>query len=249
MIRIHLALLGAAVILLAAPTSKASADGPCFRQPSPLENVDNTSEHLILKARRSSYVLEDSCIVIDRRVFGKTLDFGILNRFPADTQVSTAYVFIKSDRHLTSSPPVKVSLSRGDGWFLRSAKTNKPESGPRINFEPYDGAVNDWNTAHAKPGTPGTIDKLIDMPWHAYATDYPSLPSTVPVDYWQINEPFDIKHDVRTNYLIRFGVNTGTTKSAPIPFQVYIQPEVQTVELTIYSNIDELSGTYKFIIK
>lgn len=237
-----------AAILLIVPALRASADDRCFRQPSQVENLENTSEHLILRSRRSNYLLEDSCIVIERRTFGKTLDFAIRNRFPADTQVSTAYLFIKSDRTLATEPPVKVSLSRSDGWFLELGKGRKPSPGDRMNFEPYQGSVKDWNTAHATPGDPAAIDERLRTDWHAFATDAPSMPSTVPIDYWQITEPFDITHDVRTNYLVRFAVNTGSGNSM-VPFQVYIQPAVKSVQLTIFSNIDELSGTYKFIIK
>jgi hypothetical protein len=241
-------LIMAALLQFFFPALKASAEDQCFRQPSRIEDLDNARDYLILKSPRNYYVLQDTCIVIQRRTFGKTLDFAILNRFPADTQVSDAYVFIKSHRTLTSSPPIKISLSRGDGWFLEPNKAHKPEAAARMNFDPFEGTIKDWNSAHSTPGSPGTVDDRLSVQWHAFATSAPGLPSTVPIHYWQITEPFDQIHDVRTNYLIRFTVNTGSANSL-IPFQVYIQPEVKEVELTLFSNIDALSGTYRFIIK
>ena len=53
---------------------------------------------------------------------------------------------------------------------------------------------------------------------------------------------------MQTNYLIRFSVNTSD-KVSLVPFQVYAQREVQEVQLTMFSNIDALSGTYRFVIK
>jgi hypothetical protein len=249
MTRTNLTYLALAVALqVLVPTRQAAGDDQCYREPSPIESLADTSEHLILKSPRSYYVLQSSCIVIERRTFGNTLNFSVLNRFPKDTQVSKAFLFVKSDRTLTTSPHIKVSLSRGDGWFLNSNKGQRPKPVVKMNFEPYQGTVKDWNNAHSKRGGPLAVDDRIEIPWHAFATDASSLPSTVPIDYWKITEPFDVKHDVRTNYLIRFTVNTDSANSL-IPFQVYIQPAVKEVKLTIFSNIDALSQTYRFIIK
>jgi hypothetical protein len=239
----------AAVVGLAVLTCNANAEDQCFREPSPIESLDNTNEHLILRSPRNNYVLEAACIVINRRTFGKTLDFVVLNRFPSDTQVSAAYIFAKSDRTLTTSPPIKISLSRGDGWFLESNKGQTPAPGGKMNFEPFQGTIENWNTAHSEPGGPGTVDDRLKVQWHAFATNIPALPSTVPIDYWQIAEPFDVAHNIRTNYLIRFAVNTDSTTNSLVPFQVYIQQAVKEVDLTLFSNIDALSGTYRFIIK
>jgi hypothetical protein len=122
MTRTNLILLITAAFLELVPALNASAEDQCFRQPSRIGDLKDVRDYLILRSPRNSYVLEDTCIVVDRRVFGKTLDFVILDRFPADTQVSDAYVFIKSIRTFTSSPPIKISLSRGDGWFLEPKK-------------------------------------------------------------------------------------------------------------------------------
>jgi hypothetical protein len=68
----------------------------------------------------------------------------------------------------------------------------------------------------------------------------------MPADFWKIAETFDRTHGVETSYLIRFTVNTSDKVSH---FQVYAQREVQEVKLTMFSNIDALSGTYRFILK
>ena len=185
------------------PMCNAKADDQCYREPSPIESLAYTSEHLILKSPRSYYVLQSSCIVIERRTFGNTLNFSVLNRFPEGTQISKAFLFVKSDRTLTTSPPIKVSLSRGAGWFLNTKKGQPLKSVGRMNFDPYQGTVKEWNDAHSERGNPLAVDDRIEIPWHAFATDVSSLPSTVPIDYWKITEPFDVKHEVRTNYLIR----------------------------------------------
>ena len=61
-------------------------------------------------------------------------------------------------------------------------------------------------------------------------------------------DSFDRTHGVQTNYLIRFVVNT-TGKVSLVPFQVYAQREVQEIQMTLYSNIEALAGTYRFVIK
>lgn len=239
------AALSLAGLLSAAAYARAE---DCYRPPSPVESLDYVRENLVLQTARSSYVLADSCLVVRRKTFGTTLSFVILNRFPADTAVKDAYVLIKSVRILSSAPPIKISLSRGDGWFLPGKPEQKPAVADSMSYEPFSGSTESWNAAHQAPGTPPEINAKLQTQWHAYATSTPGDPSTVPIGFFKVDGGFDQAHGVQTNYLIRFSVNTGSTMSK-IPFQVYVQRQVQQVELTLLSNIDALSGTYKFVIQ
>jgi hypothetical protein len=117
-----------------------------------------------------------------------------------------------------------------------------------MTFVPFPGSVEQWNAAHSSPGSPADFADRLKIQWHAFASKDLNSPSTIPASFWQIAETFDREHGVETNYLIRFTVNTSD-KVSQIPFQVYAQREVQEVQLTLFSNIDALSGTYRFILK
>ena len=49
-----------------------------------------------------------------------------------------------------------------------------------------------------------------------------------------------------TYYLIHFGVNPTASVSL-IRFNVGLQREVQHIKLSIYSNVETLSGDYEFV--
>lgn len=242
--------VGASVLLVPIAMAEPTlAQETCFRPPSPVSSLDDATELLALQTpKRSSYVISDTCQVVRRNTFGSILNFAIVNRFSEGTAVTDAFVFIKSYRILTSSPPVKISLSRGDGWLYPNTAGGQSTDPGRMAFVPYPGTVENWNAAHSSPGDPGELADRLKMQWHAFAAPDSNLPSTVPADFWKISDAFDRTHGVQTNYLIRFSVNT-TDKVSLVPFQVYAQREVQEVQLTLYSNIEALSGTYRFVIK
>jgi hypothetical protein len=224
------------------------AQDTCFRPPVPVEDLDNVAEPMVISTRRSYFAVAETWHTVKRDNFGRTLNFIILNRFPQDTAVTDAFVFLKSVRAFTTQPPIKISLSRGDGWFPRADSERSPANAPRMAFEPFMDTPDTWNAAHSTQGSPSEVNKRFGGAWHAYAAPMGGLPSTVPIDFWKIAEGFDRAHSVQTNYLIRFSVNTGK-KTSLVPFQVYIQPEVQQVDLVMYSNIDALSGTYRFLVR
>jgi len=231
----------------AAP-GRAHAQDDCFRPPTPVESLDNVRDYLVLQTERTSYAITAKCVVVRRQTFGTVLNFGIVNRFPADTPVNDAYILIKSNRILTSAPPIKISLSRGDGWFLPNEGSQPPADADRMNYEPFPGTIEEWNSAHASAGGPADFAGRLKVKWHAFATGAPGMPSTVPADWWKVSDKFDRDHGVRTNYLIRFAVNKSS-KVSTVPFQVYAQREVESAEVTMLSNIDALSGSYRFQIK
>src|ERR1700737_349895 len=225
------------------------AQQTCFRAPSPVSSLADVTELLALQTpMRNSYVISDTCQIVRRDTFGSALNFVILNRFPEGTAVSDAYVFVKSYRILTSAPPVKISLSRGDGWLLPKPNGGQAADAGRMTFVPFPGSVEDWNAAHSFAGSPADFADRLKIQWHAFASKDSNSPSTIPAEFWKIDETFDRTHGVETNYLIRFTVNTSE-KVSQVPFQVYTQREVQEVQLTLFSNIDALSGTYRFILK
>jgi hypothetical protein len=230
-------------------TEHAYCQDDCFRPPDPVENLDDVRDFLILQTpRKANYVIRSSCCTLARRTFSTVLSFGILNRFPDGTGITDGYVLIKSYRILTSSPSIKISLSRGDDWFL-PLRGRTTAAAPRIDSEPFGGSIEAWNAAHASEGTPTEVDERLKIFWHAFARNDLTMPSTVPSNFWEIDSTFDRIHGVRTNYLVRFGVNTKEAKASIVPFQVYAQREVQQITLSLWSNIDALSGDYKFVIK
>jgi hypothetical protein len=118
-----------------------------------------------------------------------------------------------------------------------------------MNSEPFGGSIEAWNAAHTSEASPMELDERLKVSWHAFARKDLTMPSTVPSNFWEIESSFDRTHGVVTNYLVRFGVNTTDAKASIVPFQVYAQREVQQISLSLWSNIDALSGDYKFVIK
>lgn len=117
-----------------------------------------------------------------------------------------------------------------------------------MSFEPYKGTIDAWNAAHASPGTPLEFAQRLHSQWHAFADSDKAVASSDFPDFWKVESTFDQDHGVITNYLIHFDVNTGS-KVSPIPFTVFLQPEVQRFELRIVASPESLSGTYKFIVQ
>lgn len=237
-----------AAALICAMSHPATSQDNCARPPVRVGSLENVAEPMIIRTGRADFAVTGSCHTVRRSTFGTTLGFGIVNRFPEGSEVSDAYVFIKSYRILNSSPPIKLSLSRGDGWFLQGQGETPPTAAPRMAFEPFPDTVEKWNSAHASPGTPSALGTRLGMRWHAFTSVSATNASTIPIDFWKVPDSFDRIRGVQTNYLIRFAVNTSN-KISIVPFQVYIQPAVTQVELTLFSNIDALSGTYRFIVE
>ena len=57
---------------------------------------------------------------------------GLFDLTPAD-----AYVFIKSYRILTTDPPIKISLTRGEGWWLPKDGDKSMVDPGRMSFVPF----------------------------------------------------------------------------------------------------------------
>jgi len=117
-----------------------------------------------------------------------------------------------------------------------------------MDDEPYVGSLEGWNAAHSMSGDPLDFLDRLKVKWHAYAREDKAFPSTFLPEFWKIDRSFDRTHAVITNYLLRFDVNPSDTVST-IPFEVYLQREVTQIELTIYSNIEALSGQYRFVVE
>lgn len=220
----------------------------CFRRPTPVESLQDVHTHyLVLRGPANTYyVIEGDCLTIDRSQFPRVLYFSLLNRFAEELDVSSGYVFIKSDRTFSNSPPEKISLSRGEGWFYPNQEGNaKPVDA--LDYEPFDSSIESWNAAHSDKGDPVELSKRLKTDWHAYALEGLTLPSTQRLSFWKIDESFDRNHGVMTNYILRFDVNKSD-RVGKIPFQVYLQKEVQQIDLVITSNVQAYSGHYKFIV-
>ena len=180
--------------------NSSHAQQTCFRPPSPVSNLGDVTELLALQTpKHSSYVISDTCQLVRRETFGSILNFVILNRFPEGTAVSDAYVFIKSYRILISAPPVKISLSRGDGWLLPKSTGDQFAVAGRMTFVPFPGSIEDWNSAHSSAGSPADFADRLKVQWHAFASNDSNSPSTIPADFWKIAETFDRKHGVQTH--------------------------------------------------
>jgi hypothetical protein len=238
----------AAAILTPAASDRALSQDDCARPPVRIGRLENVAELLVIRTGQADFAVTANCHTVRRSTFGTTLNFAILNRFPEGSAVTDAYVYVKSYRILTTAPPIKFSLSRGDGWFLQEADGTAATAAPRMAFEPFAGGIEKWNPGHATAGTPFELGTRLGARWHAFTAASGGSSSTVPIEFWTVPDSFDRIHGVQTNYLIRFTVNTSDSLST-IPFQVFIQSAVTQVELTLLSNIDALSGTYKFIVR
>ena len=234
-------------LIVIAP-SAAVGDEFCNWRPRQIDNpADIRATTLVLTTPRDTLGIYENCVTIIRGQFGSVLSFALVNRFPKEIGMTSAYALVKSTRVLSSKPLVKISLSRGNGWFLPGgARSQTPL--PEMFFEPFKGTVEEWNAAHASFATPEDLAKRLKSAWHAYTTPDFGVSSTDVFQFWPIDSSFDQIHGVSTHYLLRFDVNTEQRVSF-IPFTVYLQPEVQQIGLQIYSNIESLSGEYKFIVR
>ena len=97
-------------------------------------------------------------------------------------------------------------------------------------------------------GSPEAFGTRLGIRWHAFATQDRSTSSTLLLDFCKVPPDFDLVHGVQTKYLIKFNVNTGS-KLSLVPFQIYAQPEVREITMTLFSNIDALSGKYRFVLR
>ena len=239
-------LIGSLMAVASAPTN---AQEFCNWRPRVIEDrFDIRSTSLILTTSRNTFGVYNNCITIVRKQYGNILNFAVVNRFPAEIGVKSGYVLVKSIRTLSNEPPIKLSLSRGGGWYLSGAADNSLSVGGEMNYVPFRGAIETWNEAHSTPGTPGELSRRLNISWHAYALTDMTLSSSDLAEFWKIDSSFDRAHSVITNYLLRFDVNTGL-KVSTIPFSVYLQQEVQKIRLQLISNIESLSGEYTFLVR
>jgi len=218
----------------------SNAESQC-RRPTLVESLkDIRSNYLALKSSYRLYVIDTECIILSRENFAKILLFKIL---PVESDVDKIAVFIRSYRTFSASPPDKIKVSRGGEWFLPHASGAKPLS--KLPDEPYPGTIAAWNEAHSSAGNPEQVNGKLKLEWHAYATDDGKLPSTQKMDYWLAPGDFDFSRGTLTNYLIAFPPNG----KSEIPFDVNLQNEVRSIDLRIDSNVEALSGRYKFVIE
>lgn len=222
--------------------SSAHAQGNCER-PTLVDALgDIKYSHLALKTRSGGpYVIDKPCVILYRGEFAKVLPFVVL---PLGSGSATAALYIKSYKTFTSNPPDKIKLSRNDGWFFSDSPDGTVTARPALDDKRYPGTVADWNVAHSTIGTPLDFEKRLHVFWHAYADGEKNMPSTDEPSYWATKPDFDFAHGTLTAYLLRFLSNSETA----IPFQVYLQDEVQQIDLIIDSNVEALSSEYKFII-
>jgi hypothetical protein len=243
-ILVHIALISVSMVFL-----PAKAEEFCEWRPRDIANpADIRGTTLVLTTDRDTFGIYNSCVTILRRQFGGSLNFALVNRFSKNIGITTGYAFVKSIRILSSSPPIKLSLTRGGGWITFQKENGPPKPARVMNFEPYRGTIESWNDAYSKPGTPLDFGERLHSPWHAYADVDKIVASSDTPDFWKVNSTFDQIHGVITNYLLHFDVNTEPIVSQ-IPFTVFIQPEVQRFELLIISNPESLNGTYKFVVQ
>lgn len=221
-------------------TFSSNAEGQC-RRPTLVENLkDIKSNYLALKSINRLYVIDTECIILGRENFAKILLFKIL---PVQSDVDRVVVFIKSYRTFSVSPPDKIKVSRGGEWFLPGSSGTDALS--KLPDEPYPGTVATWNEVHSSAGNPEQVNNTLKLEWHAYATGDGKLPSTRKLNYWLASGDFDFSKGTLTNYLISFPPNS----KSEIPFDVNLQNEVRSIDLTIDSNVEALSGRYKFVIE
>ena len=207
-----------------------------------MDSLDNIKyNYLALKSPRGVYAIDNHCILINRREFPKILSFVVL---PVDSETATAALYIKSYRTFSTTPPFRIKLSRSDGWFLSASPDGTATVQNRLDDKPYTGTIQDWNAAYTTAGTPLDFKDRLKISWHAYADDQKTMASTDDQTYWTTKADFDFSHGTLTAYLLRFPANSQT----PIPFAVYLQDEVKQVDLILNSNVEALSGVYKFII-
>lgn len=229
--------LGCAAFLLVA--GQAAAQEQCKR-PTAVSSLDDVRTHfLTFKSKYGHYVVDNQCNLINPKSLGSRVQFSFIP--PQRTDDTTAYIFIKSYRVFGTEPPDKIKMSRGSGWFSGSGAAAEQRG---VEDQPYLGTVDEWNTAHSGDGGPEDLQNRLKFLWHAYAQDDKQFPSTMRLTYWKTRGDFDFSHGSLTNYLIRFAANSKT----PIPFNVGIS-QAKEFQLELYSNIEELSGSYRFVLK
>jgi len=74
----------------------AQAQDTCSAVPLPIEDLSNIREtYLLLQSASGTnyYVVSDSCVIVDREIFGTTLQFSLFNRLIKNgPRIGTAYV-------------------------------------------------------------------------------------------------------------------------------------------------------------
>lgn len=235
--------------LLFAASVPANAQEFCNWRPRVIEDrFDIRSTTLILTTSRDTFGIYNNCVTIIRKQYGSILNFGVVNRFAPEIGVKSGYVLIKSIRTLSNEPPIKLTLSRGGGWYLSGGAGAPLSVAGEMPYVPFKGTIETWNEAHSNPGNPSEFSQRLNIPWHAYALTDMTLSSSDLAEFWKVDSSFDRAHGVVTNYLLRFDVNTGPKVSA-IPFSIFLQQEVQQIQLRIISNIESLSGEYRFVVR
>ena len=241
-------IIGIVVLLLGATSGHATAQDDCVRPTEVRDSWGVRSSFLILKSPISTYVIDSNhdCFGLNRNEFSGRLNFSIINRFPF-TERKTAYVFIKSIRSFagTNQQEEKIKLSRGGGWYKDDGSAGADD----IDDYPLSISIKEWNGAHNAPGNPKKLNSEIKYSWHAFAETNQSLASTETVSFWKIPTMHEQTPGTITNYLVRFKVNSDEDKRSYANFYVRSQSYVRKIDLTLQSNIGELSNMYRFVLK
>jgi hypothetical protein len=238
--------LGIALVTGMCLINTCRAQDSCTATPLPVDNMSNVhDDYLVLRSGTGTdyYLINAPCVHIDRQTFGTTLHFFLFNRLIKDKGLQSGTVYIRSYRTFSNTQYVNLKMSRGEGWYYPELGS-KPIDG--IFDVPFAGTVDTWDNLYATTGTPEDLNTKLSAPFHAYGGSDKTQPSTVPPAFWKSNRPFDQAHDVMTYYLIHFGVNPSAAVGL-IPFYVALQPQVQHIKLSIFSNVETLSGDYEFI--
>ena len=225
---------------------RSCARPKCSGSPIPIEDISNVhDDYLLLSSDNGSdyFVINAPCVRVDRQTFGTNLHFFLFDRLIKNKGLQTGTVYVRSYRTFSNIQYVNVKMSRGDGWY-DSVSGGNPIAG--MYDEPFGGTIDAWNDVYATSGTPEDFNAKLNASFHAYGESNKTMPSTVPAAFWKSNQPFDQTHDVMTYYLIHFGVNPTASVSL-IRFNVGLQREVQHIKLSIYSNVETLSGDYEFV--
>lgn len=247
MLRVLLYFLLIALAVTARFGDAARAQSACSASPIPVEDLSNVHDNYLLLRSISGgqyFVINAPCLRIDRQTFGNSLHF-FFNRLLKDEGPQAGTVYIKSFRAFSNTQYVNVKLSRGNGWYYPSSGSSPIAA---MYDVPFAGTIDAWDAVYSAAGTPEDFNAKLNVPFHAYGGPSHTMPSTDPALFWKSDRPFNSVHDVMTYYLIHFGVNSTAAVSL-IPFQVALQRQVQDIKLTIYSNIETLSGDYEFVPK
>jgi hypothetical protein len=187
--------------------------------------------------------VEDQCTIIDRSVFGSSINFYILPQSLANAD--TVYVFVKSYRKLTTEPLDQIKVSRGGTWYFPNGSNGSTIPLGRRDDVPFIGTVEDWNKVHSAAGSPEDMEKQLGLRWHAYSDPEEKSWSSQRAGFWSTHADFDFSRGTLTNILIRFPSGGKT----PAPFQIGIPKGTTEFQLELNSNADGLSGTYRFVVQ